>query len=161
MVQAASGTGGGYQHHQSIAEEQNGLGAGLTSTGTVPCLRVPVRALRLFIGKTEQLPSSRQSRPMTSELPPTAEMPAVSPSMTPARTGVRIHGRCRIHPRCRIDGIFLNHHSRWRYNDRPANDDRLASDGGRLCDNDRRRRPVFVAVSFALIACAAAIGSYG
>ena len=40
----------------------------------------------------------------------------------------------------RIDRVFINHHWRRRYNDRPANHD----DGSRRRDNDRRRTPVVV-----------------
>jgi hypothetical protein len=74
----------------------------------------------------------------------------MAPSVTPSRTGVRIHRRCRIHARCRIDRIFINHHRRRRYNDRPANHDGLGNDGSRFLDNDRRRSPV--RVNFPLIA---------
>ena len=76
----------------------------------------------------------------------------MAPSATPSGTGVRIHGACCIHARCcihawcRIDRIFINHHWRPSYNDRPANHD------GRFLDNDRRRRPVLVRLSFPLIA---------
>jgi hypothetical protein len=84
----------------------------------------------------------------------------MAPSVTPNRTGVRIHRRCRIHARCRIDRIFINHHWRRRYNDRPANHDGLGNDGSRLLDNDRRRSPVLVRVNFPLIAWNFAIASY-
>jgi hypothetical protein len=85
----------------------------------------------------------------------------MSPSVTPNRTGVRIRRRWRIHARCRIDRIFINHHWRPRYNDRPANHDGLGNDGSRLLDNDRRRRhPVLVRVNFPLIAWNFAVGSY-
>jgi len=77
---------------------------------------------------------------------------SIAPSATPNRTGVRIHRRCRIHARCRIDRIFINHHWRRRYNDRPANHECLGNDGSRLLDNDRWRRPVLVRVNFPLIA---------
>jgi hypothetical protein len=81
----------------------------------------------------------------------------MAPSVTPNRTGVRIHGRC-IDARCRIDRIFINHHWRRRYNDRLANHDGFGNHGTRLLDNDRRRRPVLVRVT--LIAWNVAIGSY-
>ena len=61
----------------------------------------------------------------------------MAPSVTPSRTGVCIH-RSRIHARCRIDRIFINHHWRHRYNDRPANHDGLRNDGSRFLDNNRR-----------------------
>jgi hypothetical protein len=64
--------------------------------------------------------------------------------------------RCRIHTRCRIDRIFIDHHWRRRYNDRPANHD----DGSRLLDKDRRRPAVLVRVSFPLIARNFAIARY-
>jgi hypothetical protein len=80
----------------------------------------------------------------------------MAPSVTPNRTGVRIHRRCRIYARCRIDRIFINHHWRRRYNDRPANHD----DGSRLLDKDRRRPAVLVRVSFPLIAWNFAIARY-
>jgi hypothetical protein len=80
--------------------------------------------------------------------------------VTPHRATVRIQGRCRIHARCYIDRIFINHHSRGRDNDRPANDDRLGDDRSRLRDNDRRRRSVLVGVSFPLIAWNIAVRSY-
>jgi hypothetical protein len=70
----------------------------------------------------------------------------MAPSAAPNRTGVRIHRRCRIHARCRIDRIFINHHWRRRYDDRPAN-----HDGSRFLDNDRRRAPVLVRLNFPLI----------
>jgi hypothetical protein len=79
-------------------------------------------------------------------------MTSMAPSVTPSRTGVRIHRRCRIHARCRIDRIFIKHHRRRRYNDRPANHDGLGNDGSRFLDNDRRRSPVLVRVNFPLIA---------
>ena len=60
---------------------------------------------------------------------------------------------------CRIDRIFLNHHWRRRYNDRPANHEGLGR-GSQLLDNDRRRRPVRVRVNFSLIARNFAIGRY-
>ena len=44
----------------------------------------------------------------------------MAPSVTPSRTGVCIHGRYRIHARRRIERIFIKHHRRRRYNDRPA-----------------------------------------
>jgi hypothetical protein len=72
----------------------------------------------------------------------------MAPAVTPNRTGVRIHRRCRIDARCRIDRILINHHWRRRYDDRPANHDGLGNDGNRLLDNDRRRSPVFVRVTF-------------
>ena len=84
----------------------------------------------------------------------------MAPSITPNRTGVRVRVRCRIHARyrinarCRIDRIFLNHHRRRRYDDRPANHDR----GSRLLDNDGRRSPV--RRSFPLIAWNFAIRNY-
>ena len=91
--------------------------------------------------------------PYISEtLPTAAEVTSIAPSATPNRTGVRIHRRCRIHARCRIDRIFINHHWRRRYNDRPANHECLGNDGSRLLDNDRWRRPVLVRVNFPLIA---------
>jgi hypothetical protein len=62
--------------------------------------------------------------------------------------------------RCRIDRIFINHHWRRRYNDRPANHDGLGNDGSRLLDNDRRRSPVLVRENFPLIAWNFAIASY-
>ena len=72
-------------------------------------------------------------------LPAAAEVTSMAPSVTPNRTGVRIHMRWRIHARCRIDRIFFNHHWRRRYNYGPAN-----HDGSRLLDNDRGRSPVHV-----------------
>src|SRR5213075_1046212 len=89
-----------------------------------------------------------------------AEVTSMAPSVTPNRTGVRIHMRCRIHARCRIDRIFVNHHWRRRYNDRPANHDGLGNDGSWLLDNERRRRPVLVCVNFPPIAWNFGIGSY-
>jgi hypothetical protein len=81
--------------------------------------------------------------PYISEtLPTAAEVTSIAPSATPTWTRVRIHWRCRIDARCRIDRIFINHHRRRRYNDRPANHD----DGSRLLDNDRWRRPVLVRI---------------
>ena len=68
-------------------------------------------------------------------LPTAAEVTSMAPSAAPTRTGVRIHRRCCIHSRCRIhrgcciDRIFLNHHRRRRYNDRPANHEGLGKDG--------------------------------
>jgi uncharacterized protein (TIGR00369 family) len=56
----------------------------------------------------------------------------MAPSVTPRRTGVRIHWRCRIYAWCGIDRIFINHHRRRRYNDRPANHDGLGNDWCRL-----------------------------
>jgi hypothetical protein len=88
-------------------------------------------------------------------LPTAVEVTPMSPSGTPNRTGVRIHGRCRIHARYRIDRIFINHHRR-RYNDRSANDD----GGSRLLDNDRRCRSILIRVSFPLIAWSLAIRSH-
>ena len=94
-------------------------------------------------------------------LPTAAEVTSIAPSATPTRTSVRIHRRCRIYARChidawcRIDWIFINHHWRGRYDDRPANHD----DGCRLLDYDRRRRPVLVRGSFPPIAWNFAIGS--
>ena len=76
---------------------------------------------------------------LSETLPTAAEVTSMAPSVTPNRTGVRIHRRCRINARCRIDRIFINHHWRRRYNDRPANHDGLGNDGSRLLDNDRRR----------------------
>jgi hypothetical protein len=64
--------------------------------------------------------------------------------------------RCRIHARCGIDRIFINHHWRRRYNDRPANHD----DGSRLRDNDRRRTPVVLVRNFPLIGWTSGIRSY-
>ena len=84
----------------------------------------------------------------------------MAPSVTPNRTGVRIHMRCRIHARCRIDRIFINHRWRRRYNDRPANHDGLGNDGSRLLDNERRRTPVLVRVKLPLIAWSFAIARY-
>ena len=81
---------------------------------------------------------------MSETLPTAAEVTSIAPSATPTRTSVRIHMRCRIDARCRIDRIFINHRWRRRYNDRPANHD----NGSRLLDNDRRRRPVLVRMSF-------------
>jgi hypothetical protein len=69
----------------------------------------------------------------------------MAPTVTPNRTGVRIHRRCRIYARCRIDRIFINHHWRRRYNDRPANHDGLGNDGSRRLDNDSRRTLVLPA----------------
>ena len=54
--------------------------------------------------------------------------------------------------RCRKDRIFINHHWRRRYNDRPANHDGLGNDWSRLLGNDRGRSPVRVRVNFPLIA---------
>jgi len=82
----------------------------------------------------------------------------MAPSTTPSRTGVGIYRRCPIHARCRIDRIFIKHHWRRHYNDRPANYDGLGNDGSRLLDNDRRRSAVLVRVP--LIAWNFAIGSY-
>jgi hypothetical protein len=82
----------------------------------------------------------------------------MAPSISPNRTGVSIYRRCRIHARCRIDRIFINHHSRRRYNDRPANHDGLGNDWSRLLDNDRRRSPVLVRMP--LIAWSFPIRSY-
>jgi hypothetical protein len=82
----------------------------------------------------------------------------MAPSVTPRRTGVRIHWRCRIYVRCGIDRIFINHHRRRRYNDRPANHDGLGNDWCRLLDNDARRSPVLVLVNLPLIAWTFAIG---
>jgi hypothetical protein len=70
----------------------------------------------------------------------------MAPSVTPSRTGVRIHRRCRINAWCRIDRILINHHWRRRYNDRPANYDHLGNDRSWLLDNDRWRSPVLVRV---------------
>jgi hypothetical protein len=84
----------------------------------------------------------------------------MAPSVAPNRTGVRIHRRCRIHARCRIDRIFINHHWRRRYNDRPANHNDLGKDGSRLLDNDRGRSPVLVRVKLPLIAWNIAIARY-
>jgi hypothetical protein len=91
-------------------------------------------------------------------LPTAAEVTSMSPSVTPNRTGVRIHRWCRIHARCRIDRIFINHHWRRRYNDRPPNHDGLGNDGSLLLDNDRRRTPVLVRMP--LIAWCFPIRSY-
>lgn len=82
-------------------------------------------------------------------LPTAVEVMPIAPSGTPNRTGVRVHRRCRV------DRIFLNHH-RWRYSDRPANDD----GGGRLLDNHRGRRAVLVRMSFPLIGLSLAVGTY-
>jgi hypothetical protein len=87
------------------------------------------------------------------------EVTSIAPSATPNRTGVRIHRRCRIYARRHIDRIFLNHHRRRRYNDRPANHERLGNGGSRLLDNDRWRRPVLVRVNFSLVAWSFAVGS--
>jgi hypothetical protein len=76
---------------------------------------------------------------MYETLPTAAEVTSIAPSVTPNRTGVRIHRRCRIRARCRIDRIFFNHHRWRRYDDRPAN-----HNGSRLLDNERRRGPVLV-----------------
>ena len=76
---------------------------------------------------------------MYETLPTAAEVTSMAPSVTPNRTGVRIHRRCRIHARCRIDRIFINQHWCRRYDDRPAN-----HYGRRLLDNDRRRGPVLI-----------------
>jgi hypothetical protein len=84
----------------------------------------------------------------------------MAPSVTPNGTGVRIHRRCPIYARRRIDRIFINHHWRRRYNDRPANHDGLGNDWCRLLDNDARRSPVLVLVNFPFIAWNFAIGSY-
>jgi hypothetical protein len=84
----------------------------------------------------------------------------MAPPVAPNRTSVRIHRRCRIHARCRIDRIFINHHWRLRYNDRPANHDGLGNDGSRLFDNDRWRSPVLVRVKLPLIAWNIAIARY-
>jgi hypothetical protein len=84
-----------------------------------------------------------------------AEVTSMAPSVTPNRTGVRIRMRW-----CRIDRIFINHHWRRRYNDRPANHDDLGNDGSRPLDNDRRRTPVLVRVNFPLIAWNFAIARY-
>jgi len=78
----------------------------------------------------------------------------MAPYVTPNRTGVRIHMRCRI------DRIFINHHWRRRYNDRPANHDGLGNDGSRPLDNERRRTPVLVRVKLPLIAWNFAIARY-
>jgi hypothetical protein len=66
----------------------------------------------------------------------------------------------------RINRIFINHHRRRRYNDRPANDYRLGDDRSPLLDNDGGRRSVIIGGSFPLIATNFApvnfaIGSYG
>ena len=93
---------------------------------------------------------SKLGRAVPSEtLPPAAEVTSMAPSVTPSRTGVRIDRRCRIHARRHIDGIFINHHWRPRYND-----------GSRLLDNDRRRSPVRVRVNVPLVAWNVAIRSY-
>jgi hypothetical protein len=63
-----------------------------------------------------------------------------------------IQRRRRVHTRCRIDRIFINHHRRWRYTQRPATHDGLGNDGNRLLDNDRRHRPELVRVNLPLIA---------
>jgi hypothetical protein len=76
----------------------------------------------------------------------------MAPSVTPNRTGVRIHGRCHIHARCRVHRISINHHWRRRYNDRPANHDGLGNEGSPFLDNDRRRSPVLVRLNSPLIA---------
>jgi hypothetical protein len=68
--------------------------------------------------------------------------------------------RCRIHARCRVDRIFIKHHRRRGYNDRPADHDGLGNDWSRLLDNERRRPPVLVRVKFPLIAWNLAISRY-
>jgi hypothetical protein len=102
----------------------------------------------------------RLLRYIAETLPTAAEVTSMAPSVTPNRTGVRIHMRCRIHARYRIDRIFINHHWRRRYNDSPANHDGLGNDGSRLLDNERRRTPVLVRVKFPLIAWYLAIARY-
>ena len=79
---------------------------------------------------------------ISETLPTAAEVTSMAPSVTPSRTSVRIYRRCRIHARCRIDRIFINHHWRRRYKDRPAKHDGLGNDRTRFLDNDRRRSPV-------------------
>jgi hypothetical protein len=70
----------------------------------------------------------------------------MAPSVTPARTSIRIHGRDGIHFWCCIDRIFFHHHSGRRDYDRPPNDDCL-----RLRYNDSGRGSVLVSVSFTLV----------
>jgi hypothetical protein len=68
----------------------------------------------------------------------------MAPSVTPIRTGIRIHGRCRIYARWRINRIFINDHWRRCYDDRPPNHHGLGKNGSRFLHDDRRRGPGLV-----------------
>jgi len=72
----------------------------------------------------------------------------VAPSLAPSRTGVRIYAPFRIDGVFLDHRIFLNHHSRPLYNDRPANHDCLGNYRSPLLDDNARLRAVLEGLNF-------------